>query len=237
MKIGIVALGALIAGTFALTAKCQTDWPNFSHDEGGTRYSPLKEINAKTVSKLKLAWTFDTTATVNESTGTGGGFPKSAAPGTPGSQQSPPRVRIRQSKTVPLVIGNTMYFSTPFNRVIALNAETGAKIWEYVLPYSPASRGISYWPGEGQDAPEIFVGTNNGRLIALNAQTGKPVAGFGENGILNARIGVADDFPNNHYGISSPPAIYKNLVITGCQLQEMPSKGPSGDVRAWDVRT
>jgi quinoprotein glucose dehydrogenase len=135
------------------------------------------------------------------------------------------------------VIGNTMYFSTPFNRVLALSADTGAKMWEYVLPFSPASRGISYWPGEGEDAPEIFVGTNNGRLIALNARTGKPVAGFGENGILNARIGVADEYPNNHYGISSPPAIYKDLVITGCQLQEMPSKGPYGDVRAWDVRT
>jgi glucose dehydrogenase len=250
MRIGIVALGALIAGT--LPAHCQTDWPNFSHDAGGTRYSPLKEINAETVSKLKLVWTFDTTASVTELPRVEGGSPKpvpsedagkaGGAPGAPGGQPVPggsprPHIRIRQSKSVPLVIGNTMYFSTPFNRVLALSADTGAKMWEYVLPFSPASRGISYWPGEGEDAPEIFVGTNNGRLIALNARTGKPVAGFGENGILNARIGVADEYPNNHYGISSPPAIYKDLVITGCQLQEMPSKGPYGDVRAWDVRT
>jgi glucose dehydrogenase len=252
MRIRIVALGALIAGTLPSTAHCQTDWPNFSHDAGGTRYSPLKEINAKTVSKLKLVWTFDTTASVTEVPRVEGGSPKpvpsedagkaGGAPGAPAGQplpggSPPPHIRIRQSKSVPLVIGNTMYFSTPFNRVLALNAETGAKMWEYVLPFSPASRGISYWPGEGEDAPEIFVGTNNGRLIALNATTGKPVAGFGENGILNARIGVADEFPNNHYGISSPPAIYKDLVIIGCQLQEMPSKGPYGDVRAWDVRT
>ena len=130
-----------------------------------------------------------------------------------------------------------MYFSTPYDRVVALDAETGTKLWEYVLPFSPSSRGISYWPGKGEDAPEIFIGTNNGRLVALNANTGKPVPGFGENGILNVRVGVADKYPNNHYGISSPPAIYKNLVITGSQLQEMPSKGPLGDVRAWDVRT
>ncbi len=130
-----------------------------------------------------------------------------------------------------------MYFSTAYNRLVALNAETGAKIWEYEIPFSPSSRGISYWPGEGQDAPQIFVGTNNGRLLAVNAKTGKLVPGFGDGGILDVRPGVADHFPNGHYGISSPPAIYKDLVITGCQLQELPGKGPIGDVRAWDVHT
>ena len=130
-----------------------------------------------------------------------------------------------------------MYFSTPYNRVVALNATSGEKLWEYTLPGSPASRGISYWPGKGQDSPEIFIGTSNGKLVALNAKDGKPIEQFGENGILNVRVGVAEKFPNAHYGISSPPAIYKDLVITGCQLQEMPSKGPSGDVRAWDIRT
>jgi quinoprotein glucose dehydrogenase len=215
----------LVAGMLAPAAHGQTDWRTYSHDAGGTRYSPLKQISAKNVAGLKLAWTFDTAAPLTET-------PVAGRP-----QAGAARLRVRQSKSVPLVIGDTMYFSTPYNRVVALNADTGAKIWEYELPFSPSSRGISYWPGEGPDAPEIFIGTNNGRLIALNANTGKPIPGFGDNGILDVRIGVADKFPDSHYGISSPPAIYKDLVITGCQLQELPSKGPSGDVRAWDVRT
>lgn len=253
----MLVLGMLVVSAVGFKAHGQTDWPNYSHDAGGTRYSPLKQINRKNVTKLKLAWTFDTTATVVAGPRAG----SSARPDTrgasanaeaaqsgkqgdgmpggerPGGRTSPARVRVRQSKSTPLVVGGTMYFSTPYDRVIALNAQTGTKIWEYVLPYSPASRGISYWPGEGHDAPEIFIGTSNGRLIALNATNGKLVSGFGEGGILNVREGVADKYPNGHYGISSPPAIYKNLVITGCQLQEMPSKGPSGDVRAWDVRS
>lgn len=244
MKIRMLALGVLATGAFVFTAQGQTDWPNYSHDAGGTRYSPLKQINTKNVTKLKLAWTFNTEAPVTSNRE----WRNHERPSTPedsakvADQKSeagkvPTRIRVRQSKSTPLVVGDTMYFSTPYNRVVALNAQTGKKIWEYELPYSPASRGISYWPGDGQGVPEIFIGTSNGRLIALDANTGKLASGFGEGGILNVRVGVADKFPNSHYGISSPPAIYKNLVITGCQLQEMPSKGPSGDVRAWDVRT
>jgi glucose dehydrogenase len=244
MKIRFLAIGLFVAGTVVYQAQAQTDWPNYSHDAGGTRYSPLKQINEKNVTQLKLAWTFDPTAPVTDPPRRGAGGAAGLTPLTPpagapaNAPAGPPRApRVRQSKTTPLVVGNTMYMSTPYNRVVALNAENGTKIWEYTLPFSPASRGISYWPGEGQDAPEIFIGTSNGRLIALNATTGKPVPGFGEDGILDVRPGVADKYPNGHYGISSPPAIYKNLVITGCQLQEMPSQGPAGDVRAWDVRT
>ena len=238
MQIRTLIFGVLTAGVPIFMAQAQTDWPNYSHDAGGSRYTPLKQINEKNVAKLKLAWTFDPTAPVTDPPRRVAAGLTPLVPPAAGAPASPPRPpRVRQSKTTPLVIGNTMYFSTPYNRVVALDAETGTKIWEYMLPFSPASRGISYWPGEGQDAPEIFIGTSNGRLIAINANTGKPVPGFGEDGILNVRPGVADKYPNGQYGISSPPAIYKNLVITGCQLQEMPSKGPSGDVRAWDVRT
>ncbi|WP_158792510.1 PQQ-binding-like beta-propeller repeat protein, partial [Granulicella sp. L60] len=214
----MLVLGTLVISAVGFKAQGQTDWPNYSHDAGGTRYSPLKQINRKNVAKLKLAWTFDTTAIVaavprsgsparpnasgasanaeaDQSAKQGDGMPGAERPG---GHTSPVRVRVRQSKSTPLVVGDTMYFSTPYDRVVALNAQTGAKIWEYVLPYSPASRGISYWPGEGHDAPEIFIGTSNGRLIALNATNGKLISGFGEGGILNVRDGVADKYPNNH---------------------------------------
>ena len=64
--------------------------------------------------------------------------------------------RVRTSKTTPLVVGNTMYLSTPYNRLVALNSDTGVKLWEFLLPSSAASRGISYWPGDGKHDPEIF---------------------------------------------------------------------------------
>jgi glucose dehydrogenase len=209
-------------------SQARSDWPMFGHDSASTRFSPLNRITPKNIGKLRLAWSFETTAEMTDSA-----RPITATSARP----TQGRPRVRQSKTTPIVVGDVMFLSTPYNRVVALNAESGAKIWEYVLPFSPASRGISYWPGSGGDAPRIFIGTASGRLIALDAGSGKLVPQFGENGILDVRAGVADKFPKAHYGISSPPAIYKDIVITGCQLQEMPSKGPSGDVRGWDVRS
>ena len=96
---------------------------------------------------------------------------------------------------------------------------------------------MSYWPGETKVSPRIIFGTGDGRLIALDANTGKPVPAFGDNGEVNLRAGVADRFPRAAYGMTSPPAIYRNLVIVGPSTQEGPSRGPSGDPRAFDART
>ncbi len=216
-------LFSILSLTSPLLAQNGTDWPMYGHDTSSTRFSPLKQINVKNVNSLKLAWSFDMSA------------PPSKTP-APSTAMAGRRI-VRTSKTTPLVVGDTMYFSTPSAHVVALHATDGTVIWDYTLPASPGSRGISYWPGSGGDGPRIFIGTGSGRLIALDAKSGTPVKTFAEDGVLNVRIGVADKYPNAHYGISSPPAIYKDLVITGCQLQEMPSQGPSGDVRAWDIRT
>jgi hypothetical protein len=128
MKVRFLPLGLFVAGLLAYQAQAQTDWPNYSHDAGGSRYAPLKQINEKNVTKLKLAWTFDPTAPVTDPPRHGAGgaaglkpltLPAGAPANTPAG---PPRApRVRQSKTTPLVIGNTMYMSTPYNRVVALN--------------------------------------------------------------------------------------------------------------------
>ena len=124
-----------------------------------------------------------------------------------------------------------MYLSTGYNRVVALEPETGKKMWEYESAHAPAMRGVAYWPGDGKLPAQIIFGTADGWLISLNAKTGKPVPGFGEEGMVNLKLGVADKFPNRMYAMSSPPAIYKNLAITGSHLPESPSLGPSGDIR------
>src|SRR5204863_5798634 len=87
--------------------------------------------------------------------------------------------RQRRSESTPLVIGGVMYLSTSYNRVLALEPETGKKIWEYESQHPPALRGLAYWPGDGQLPPQIVFGTSDGSLISLNAKTGRPVPGFG----------------------------------------------------------
>ena len=229
-----LALAALLASCAALSA--QTDWPVFGHDPGAQKYSPLTEITPQNVRRLKLVWEYRTAV--------GKSFP-SGAPASdvaPDPAQTGPRrggMRGRVAEISPLVIGNVMYVTTPYNHVSALDAETGATIWKWEYKdYGPAAlRGMSYWAGDGQSPPTIFFGTEGGYMIALNAKTGRPVPGFADEGVSNLRNGMTEKFPNAPYGLSSPPAIYKNLVITGSHLQEQPPLGPVGDVRAWDVHT
>src|SRR5262249_10237368 len=188
--------------------------------------SPLKQIDTKNVAKLKLAWTYDTLAEIS-------------TPAAPVNANSPAarRPRVRRSSATPLVVGGVMYLGTAYNRVVALEPETGNKLWEYAGDHTPAMRGIAYWPGDKSTPPQIVFGTTDGWLISLNAKTGKLTPGFGKEGMVNFRKGVADKFPDSFLGMSSPPAIYKDLVITGSHVQEAPALGPSGDIRAWNVRT
>src|SRR6185312_15791343 len=102
----------------------------------------------------------------------------------------------------------------------------------------PATRGVSYWPGDSGSKPEIVFGTRAGLLIALNAKNGAPVEGFGKDGVLSLHSdAVMQGFPAAFLSITSAPVIYKNLIITGSRTQEVPQQGASGQVRAFDVRT
>ena len=118
--------------------------------------------------------------------------------------------------------------------------DTGKELWAYQLPGSdqPPFRGLSYWPGDGRMGARIIFGSAQGRLIALEANTGAPAKGFGTDGMVDTKTPeIMNGLPNAYYGYSSPADIYKNLAIIGSRVQESPAKGASGDVRAWDVRT
>ena len=147
-------------------------------------------------------------------------------------------------ESTPIVIDGALYFSTPSNRVIALDAETGKEIWRFDPQAGRAGprhffqhRGVAYWHGKSGDDGRILYGTFDGRLIALDAKTGKPCRAFGKDGTVDLRAGIADAYPAAEYSMTSPPAIYQDLVITGAAVPEYPSKGPSGQVRAFDVRS
>jgi len=227
-----------VAVVAAQAPKPATDWGSHGHDAGARRYSPLKQINTGNVSSLQLAWTYDTPAAVPPGPSRGG----PAAEGSQGEgskPDAPTRPSPRQSASTPLVVDGVMYMATSYNRIVALDADTGKEVWVKDIGHTPSTRGIAYWPGTGNLPAQLVFGTADGSslLIALNAKTGEFVPSFGNGGKVDLRQGVGEKFPKLRVALSSPPAIYRNLAITGNHSQEAQSFGPSGDVRGGDLRT
>ena len=205
------------------TGLCQSDWPMYSHDPASTRYTPLNQINTQNVQSLTRAWTYHMKKE--------GARPTSAGAAGRGGGR-------RTSQATPIVVNGKLYMPTPYGTVIALDPETGNELWSFKMEHGrPAGRGVAYWPGDAKTPASILFGTSDGRLFSLNAETGKPTAGFGVNGAVDIKTGVLNGFPNAQFDITSPVTIYKNLAITGGQVQEAPGTGASGDPRAWDVHT
>jgi quinoprotein glucose dehydrogenase len=202
-------------------------WPNYGNDPGGTRYSPAKQIDRANVAQLHVAWTYRTGALPNDEE-----LDHKAA-----------------FEATPILIDGTLFLSTPYDHVIALKAATGVKIWEFdpklEHPYGfseVTSRGVSAWRNASAKAGKacalrIFIGTLDARLIAIDGDTGKPCIDFGTNGEVDLTTDVKMRDPGD-YQVTSAPAIFKNLVITGS------SEGDNravtlerGIVRAFDART
>ena len=175
----------------------------------GMHYSPLTQITPANVKRLARAWTYHT------------------------------RERGRQFETLPVLANGLLYLTSQNCHVIALEPETGKEVWNYDPHVTRARdhRGVSYWPGDAETAPRVLVATGDARLIELDAKIGTVISSFGDNGVVDLRIGVADQYPKSSYSITSPPAIYRNLAIIGPSTPEGPSHGPSGDPRAFDIKT
>jgi quinoprotein glucose dehydrogenase len=209
------------------SAPAASEWPCYGRDAGGTRFAPLTQINRRNVAKLRVAWTYRTGDLIDPDNGPGGAF-----------------------EATPICADGTLYLSTPYSRVVALDPETGKARWtfdpkiERRWPYATdpfVSRGVSIWqdpqPGPGAPGRRLFLGTYDGRLIALDAQTGKPCSDFGTDGQIDLKrdIGGVD---YGEYQITSPPAIVNDLVIVGAAISDNRRvRAPSGCVRAFDART
>src|SRR5215471_16264734 len=157
------------------------DWPYYGGDAGGSRYSPLTQINRANVEQLKVAWEYHTGDVSDGS----GGRRKSAFEATP------------------IVVDGTMYVSTPFNRVIALDPETGSEKWSFDpkidlrTPYSEGliNRGVTLWtdsrkPEGNTCRRQIFLATIDARLFGIDAATGRPCADFGAGGQVDLTNGI-----------------------------------------------
>jgi glucose dehydrogenase len=196
------------------------EWPVYGNDPGGSRYSPLTQIDRTNVARLRAAWVYHTKDFADE-----GKYPMFTA-----------------FECTPLVVDGVMYVTTARSRLIALEAETGRELWVFdpkVSAGRPGSqlvnRGSAYW-SDGA-SKRIFLGTADGRLFAIDAANGKPAAQFGDNGWIDLRRGVADSFPAAGWGLSSQAVVWRDLVITGARSPDGEPQGPSGDVRAFSART
>jgi len=205
-------------------------WSAYGGDEGGQRHSPLSEITRDNVSRLAIAWEYHT----GDLSDGKGDIPSTSA-----------------FQATPIMVDQTLYFCTPFNRVIALDPETGQERWAYD-PRTDLSgqyanqlvcRGVSSWldadrPAGSACRRRIFTATNDARLIALDAATGTPCADFGNQGIVDLNPGVGDILWRGEYQVTSPPAVVHDLVIVGSAVADnVRVNPPSGVVRAWDART
>jgi glucose dehydrogenase len=230
MKFSSKSFFLLVCFSFAgiALAQSQNDWPMYGHDGDSSRFSPLTDINAQNVSKLKRAWTYHM-----------------APPSAPAPAASAPasglsaRLRQRRTETTPLVVDGVLYMPTPYSEILALDPTSGTKIWQYKIPNgaNASTRGVAYWTGNAKAKAQIFFGTSDGQLVSLDAKTGTLTTAFGTGGTVDMKAGVMNGFESARFSLSSPPQIYKDIVITGAVVQESPSKGPSGDTRGWDAET
>ncbi len=200
------------------------DWSSYGGDAGGTRYSPLTQITRENVAQLKPAWEYHTGAL------------------TPKSDLN----KMAAFEATPIMIEGTLYVSTPFNQVIALDPATGKERWKYdpdidrTRGYSEVtSRGVSTWldPQRKPGDPcrrRILFGTIDARLIAVDAATGKVCDGLGQIDLTQG-VGMKD---RGQYQVTSPPAVVGDLVITGSSIGDgRRADSERGIVRAYHART
>jgi quinoprotein glucose dehydrogenase len=222
-------LGALlaVAPTAALPAQ-RVDWPTPSGDPGATRWSSLADINRENVAQLRPVWRWQPLDRAIAA----GPDQKAARPG--------------QFQASPIMIGDTVFVSTPYAGVAALDARTGrphwvydAKAWRAGQPSNGTGfvhRGVSTW-SDGRER-RVFINAR-WRLIALNAATGQPIRTFGDSGEVNLLAGLRRPVNPLHYTNTSPVAVWGDVVIVGNGVGDRLRypKDPPGDVQAFDVRT
>jgi len=243
--LGPVALSIALCPSLALAQYGATngEWRTYAGDLGGTKYSPLDQIDGTNFSTLEIAWRW---------TSADGALDLDAL------RELHPEIGIRNFKTTPLMIDGVVYVSTPLALSAALDAGTGEVRWQYdpeayrAAPYPHASvlsynrRGLAYWAeDDGRDA-RIFYGTNDGYLLAVDARTGQPVRSFGDNGrvdlaegIPRAPRGTTDQLGHSWLGVASAPIVAHDVVVTPTVISDIAitKEAPPGWIKGIDART
>ena len=206
------------------------EWPMYTADLRGSKYSPLDQINGTNFSKLEVAW--------KVKTDNFGPRPETKLEGTP------------------IMVKGMLYATAGTRRaVIAVEPRTGEIKWTYSLdegeratrwaPRQLSGRGLSYWTDGKGDDRVIYV-TTGYQLVSLNAKTGQPVAGFGKAGIVDLKVGIMingkqADLEKSEIGLHSTPTVVNDVVLVGSSMFEglgyEYATNVQGQARAFDVRT
>ncbi len=200
----------------------QVEWPYYGADAGNSKFSPLTDIKAGNVARLQTAWQWKHWETPLEKYGTTPGF----------------------FENTPLMIDGVLYVTTPYNSIAAIDAENGKELWRFdgeaytlgqILSGSGWKlRGTAVWRDRGK--LRLFLNSRH-RLFSLDAETGKPVPSFGDNGAVSL-TGLPRMSEIKHATQSSPPVVYKDLVIVGSQVPDrVQLPDPAGYVQAINART
>ena len=201
----------------------QVEWLYYGGDPGNSKYSPLTDINEGNIRRLQIVWQWKHWETPLPEYGTTPGF----------------------FENTPLMIDGVLYVTTPYNSIAAVDAETGRELWRFdgegyklgqVLSGSGWKlRGTAFWRDGGK--LRMFLNSRD-RLFSLDAQTGTPVASFGDNGVTSLTQGLPRISEIKHATQSSPPVVYKDLVIVGSQVPDrVQLPDPMGYVQAINART
>lgn len=193
-----------------------TSWKVYRGDNGSNAYSALNQINTENVKQLDVAWVYKT-----------------------GDNQSGTSIQCS-----PIIIEGILYASTAALRIVALNAATGTKIWEYnpaesgkeiVAGVGGTNRGLTYW--EDGDDKRLFYCVMN-EIQAIDATTGKLIDNFGDKGVVDMRddLDRVVDKKTAFIRNTSPGVIFKDLIIMGSSVNEVHGSLP-GHIRAYSVRT
>ena len=226
---GLVLLGAGIGvGPFALIAQSGTadgEWRYWAGDAGSTRYAPLDQIDASNVEDLEIAWRWQA---------------RNFGPSPEGYY-----------RVTPLYANGVLYATAGFRRAaVAIDPETGETLWVYRLdegergrsaPRGNSGRGVGYWT-DGVEERVLLI-TPAYHMVSLDAKTGLPDPAFGEDGIVDLKLGLGRelDLVNDRIGSSSPPVVVGDVIVVGAALPQggrPPTKEmPPGHVRGFDART
>ena len=238
LAVGRAAFGGLVLSCLVLTScaapaavPTADDWPVYTGHSGGMKYSALTRIDRSNVAQLEVAWSWQS----GEEPVRG---PSLAVAGE--------TVRPGRFEGTPIAVNDTLYVSTPYSRVVALDGTTGEEIWSYdpraydwgqlARAWGFCHRGVGMW-GDGVER-RIFI-NSRWRLIALDAATGRPIESFGDGGEIDVTEGLLWEVNRLHYTNTSAPVVWGDLVILGSGMPDdrVYRRNPPGDVQAFDVRT
>jgi quinoprotein glucose dehydrogenase len=222
----LIVVFCLLAPALGAAQEPTAGWPVTEGAPGGGRYSPLADIHAGNVDRLEQAWMYR----YGDAEYFDGGFPFY----DDGSS----------SETTPILVDGRLIFTTPTNRVIALDPESGAELWTFDPGVARSewyamwtNRGVAAWYGGPDEpcAPRVFLATLDGRLIALDARTGERCPGFAD---VNLREGVAPLVKSRELTVTSPGTVVGEVIIVGSSVPDLiRANAPHGIVRAFDTRS